>query len=252
MQGLLLSVMVVGVFLAVSALRDYLVRMDVNHGDGFADQQHLPIQAAQAVHRFSPAVQFILFVQFLSVVKSNVCRQVPLNVPPPPAPPAPPPALALPEIVEVEPAEAVAPAETASIDEAIGDGADGGDKDGQESVQGNASEVEMPEGGERNAAADAEVIGAVFDDMDMDGLDDGVERGNGGEAAERDEGAAEGRAAEWDLGGDVPDAADAVLGAAAAGGVRDEEVPLEEFLGLRGPVRHMVRGACGGVWRGRG
>lgn len=46
MQGLLLSVMVVGVFLAVSALRDYLVRMDVNHGDGFAGQQ-LPLQPAQ-------------------------------------------------------------------------------------------------------------------------------------------------------------------------------------------------------------
>ena len=31
MQGLLLSILVVGVFLAVSALRDYLVRMDMNH-----------------------------------------------------------------------------------------------------------------------------------------------------------------------------------------------------------------------------
>ena len=37
MQGLLLSILVVGVFLAVSALRDYLVRMDMHLGDAFAE-----------------------------------------------------------------------------------------------------------------------------------------------------------------------------------------------------------------------
>jgi hypothetical protein len=47
MQGLLLSVMVVGVFLAVSALRDYLVRVDMNHPDVLLEQQHQQLPQQQ-------------------------------------------------------------------------------------------------------------------------------------------------------------------------------------------------------------
>jgi hypothetical protein len=48
MQGLLLSILVVGVFLAVSALRDYLVRIDMNHQDAIADLHQVPLAAAAA------------------------------------------------------------------------------------------------------------------------------------------------------------------------------------------------------------
>jgi hypothetical protein len=51
MQGLLLSMLVVGVFLAVSALRDYLVRVDMNHPDVLQEQhqQHIPQQQVPQV-----------------------------------------------------------------------------------------------------------------------------------------------------------------------------------------------------------
>jgi hypothetical protein len=71
MQGLLLSVLVVGVFLAVSALRDYLVRVDMNHPDMLPERQHQQLPQQQVV----PQVTFVitqLLALFVTVIKVSM------------------------------------------------------------------------------------------------------------------------------------------------------------------------------------
>ena len=116
------------------------------------------------------------------------------------------------------------------------DGADG------YSMNGNASEVaETGAAAETGDGADANEGGGEFDDLDLDIADVGDAGDDRRDEAGRDAGVEEGRVAEWDQGVDGQDGVEGGMdgGAVAAGG-RDEEVPLEEFLGLRGPVRHMV------------
>ncbi len=175
-------------------------------------------------------------MQVMDVPANNpVPAMVPIEALPPPPPPPPllpPPPPPSDGVVATQP-----PPETA-VEQGQGGEAGGqrDEADGGESLAGNASEAaDAPGGGE---AGEAEGGGA--DDFGVDAFADAGDDEARDAADARDAAAREERAPEWEQGGDRQDGADAA-GAAGGGGGRDEEVPLEEFLGLRGPVRHMVR-----------
>ena len=157
--------------------------------------------------------------------------------------------------VEVQAASAEVPAHASVRQELLPQSTENVEADGHGGVDGSVSEVlEHPAATEGNEVVDArEGRGDGPDAADEDVLarEDEEERARG------EDGAAEGRVAEWDQGADGQDGVDGGLAEGlVAGGMRDEEVPLEEFLGLRGPVRHMVstgaRRGGGGRGGGRG
>mmetsp|Transcript_71728 Transcript_71728/g.191370 ORF Transcript_71728/g.191370 Transcript_71728/m.191370 type:complete len:663 (-) Transcript_71728:5-1993(-) len=233
MQGLLLSFLVVGVFLAVSALRDYLIRMEGNFFDVLGDPQPFqdvaePMGAAAAADAAAAAAAGVVEMvernadqnggpqaEDIQDVENQPIRAnidvdhqptaeeaaasepatdaAAQDLPPSARQEAPPEVL-----TAAEPREAPDPVQVATNDGA------GAAPDGHTAVA--APEAPLAGGGVEDA------VGARVD-----------EGNQGGDRGVQDDGG------------------DGGMGGLGAG--RDDEVPLEEFLGLRGPIRHMVENA---------